>query len=95
MLELGELVWVGRDGSDRVEHIARHGVSVRDVFGVVYEGQITHRWESERLRLYGQNRGGDYLLVILEPLGDDRWLVITARRADDDEKRELRKRVRR
>jgi len=95
MLEIGELIWIARDGSDRTEHIARHSITMRDVFDAVYERQITHRWESERLRLYGQNRGGDYLLVVLEPLGDDRWLVITARRADDDEKRELRKRARR
>lgn len=90
MPDIGELVWVGRDGSDRAEHIARHGVSPDDVEEAVFERRLRHRWEGERLILFGQDRGGDYIAVILEPLDGDEWLVISARRASEGEKRRLR-----
>ena len=62
-----------------IDHVARHGVhpgEVDDVLDGDYRTVTTH---SGRYPLMGRSAGGRYLLVIVDPLGEGRWYVVTAR----------------
>lgn len=78
--------------SDREEHVARHGLTRRDVEEAVDSVLFIRNLARPRARVVGQNRGGRYVTVILERLPTGRWLVLTARDADDSERRTARER---
>ncbi|MBI4305958.1 MAG: BrnT family toxin [Chloroflexi bacterium] len=82
--------------SDRVDHIARHGVTPDDVEEAVFddpERKLFRGPRSERDRtrfvyyVYGRTQDGRYLLVVLLDLGGRNALPLTARDMTQAERR--------
>lgn len=71
----------------REEHIARHHVSVAEVGEMVEADPFITRTREGRYRLIGQTRAGRYLCVIIAPRGQGSYGLVTARDADDAERR--------
>jgi len=71
----------------REEHIARHQVSVAEVEELVEADPFVTRTREGRYRLIGQTRAGRYLCVIVAPRGHGSYALVTARDADDAERR--------
>ena len=64
---------------DREDHIARHGVTLGDVYEVVDGRHLAVRSREGRLLLIGQTRGGRYLSIVVAPRGGNRYGLVTAR----------------
>ncbi len=75
---------------EREDHIARHGVSVAEVYDVVYGNSTQRRSRYGRYRLIGQTGGGRYLVVIVKSVAGSDYVLVTARDATDRERREFR-----
>ena len=72
----------------REEHIARHHITIADVEQVVFgEAAFIRRTRDERYLVIGQTDAGRYVSVILAPRGKGTYALITARDADDKERR--------
>ncbi len=71
-----------------LEHIARHGVTAEDVEPVCFDEttRIT-RAGRNRYQAIGQTEGGRYLTVFLDSEGHGRYYSVTARPADEGERR--------
>ncbi len=68
----------------REEHIARHQVSVEEViFGVPF----MRKARLGRYHIIGQTEAGRYLAVFVAPRGRGVYGLVTARDADDAERR--------
>ena len=74
---------------DRPDHIARHGVTVSEVREVVES--VEHAWKVRRgvLCIVGQTEAGRYLSVFVGSRGGSLYGLITARDANDIERRAL------
>ncbi|WP_158372448.1 BrnT family toxin [Cellulosimicrobium cellulans] len=83
-----ELAWT-REAED---HIARHGVEPRDVEDVLGGRHWRARGRSGTTLVYGRNRGGRSLLVVLAPGRGGAAGVVTARDLTPGERRTLRRR---
>ncbi|MGH2557501.1 MAG: BrnT family toxin [Thermomicrobiales bacterium] len=77
-------------GGDRVEHIARHGVSVAEVEEIAYGDFVVARTRNDRYGLIGQTDGGRYLYIVVAPRGSGIYGLVTARDATDRERRAFR-----
>lgn len=75
----------------RVDHIARPGVTVDEVEEVVFGNPFVRRTRLGRFILIGQTFGGRYLAVFLAPRGRGVYGLVTARDADDAERRAYRR----
>jgi uncharacterized DUF497 family protein len=72
----------------REEHIARHHITIAEVEQVVFgELAFIRRTRDERYLVIGQTDAGRYVSVILAPRGKGAYALITARDADDKERR--------
>jgi uncharacterized DUF497 family protein len=71
----------------REEHIARHHVHVSEVEEVVDSTHFVTRTRQGRYRLIGQTQAGRYLTIIVVPRGSGIYSLVTARDADDAERR--------
>jgi hypothetical protein len=73
----------------RPDHIGRHGVTVGEVLEVVES--LEHAWKVRRgvLCIVGQTEAGRYLAVFVGARGGSLYGLITARDADDVERRVL------
>ena len=71
----------------REEHIARHHVSVTELEEVVAATPFVTRTRQGRYRLIGQTAAGRYLSIIVAPRGQGIYGLVTARDADDSERR--------
>ena len=71
----------------REEHIARHHVTVEEVEEVTEANPFVTRTRQGRYRLIGQTAAGRYLAVIIAPRGQGVYGLVTARDADDTERR--------
>lgn len=74
------------------EHIARHGVEVEEVF---HSRNVRSSAHSKRLRIIGQTASGRYLTLVVGKRGRGRFALITARDADESERRLFRRTMRR
>lgn len=88
MLYIRELIW--DDWNEA--HIARHYVSRYEVEDVCFDkSSLAVRIRRGRYRVLGRTESGRYLMVILDLTGRNRFYVVTARDADDGERRRLRR----
>jgi len=71
----------------REEHIARHQVSVAEVEEVVFGAPFIRRTRQGRYHVIGQTEAGRYLAVFIAPRGGGMYGLVTARDADDAERR--------
>lgn len=71
----------------REEHIARHNISVDEVEEVVFATPYITRTRQGRYRLIGQTNAGRYLTIIVAPRGRGVYGLVTARDADESERR--------
>ena len=72
----------------REEHIARHHITIAEVEQVVFaETVLIRRTRDERYLVIGQTDAGRYVSAILAPRGKGAYALITARDADDKERR--------
>jgi hypothetical protein len=72
---------------DREEHIARHHVTAEEVHQVVFGAPFIRKAREGRYLIVGQTEAGRYLAVFVAPRGRDVYGLITAREADDAERR--------
>ena len=76
----------------REEHIARHHVTLEEVDEVVFGAPVVFRARQGRYQLIGQTDAGRYLVVILAPREPGVYGLVTARDADQSERRLYRAR---
>lgn len=69
------------------EHIARHHVFVEEVEQVVFGNHLIYRTREGRHRLIGQTTAGRYLTIIVAPREHGVFALVTARDADQGERR--------
>ncbi len=69
------------------EHIARHHVSVAEVEEVVFGEPFIRKARQGRYIIIGQTDAGRYLAVFVAPRGRGVYSLVTARDADDAERR--------
>lgn len=86
-----ELFWDGRNE----DHIARHGVEPPEVEEVARNAPYVTRGRRGTYRLIGPTDGGRLLTVIVTREDGSPSYVVTARDADDVERRSYRRRSRR
>lgn len=72
---------------DRIDHIARHGVTVEEVDDVVFGRPLILRTREDRYLLIGQTVSGRYLTVVVAPRGHSVYGLVTARDAEGLERR--------
>ena len=72
---------------DREEHIARHHVSIAEVEEVALGNYFISRTRQGYYRLIGQTAAGRYLVVIVGSRGGGVYGLVTARDADEAERR--------
>jgi len=75
-----------------VEHIARHGVKPEEVEQVCRSNYFFTKGRQNTYRVIGQTQGGRYLTIILAPRGQGDFYPVTARDADNKERRRFKKR---
>lgn len=73
--------------SDREDHIARHHVSIDEVNQIVFGEPFIRKAREKRYLIVGQTEAGRYLAVVVAPRGRDVYGLVTAREADDAERR--------
>ncbi len=78
---------------ENVEHIARHGVSPREVEDICFGLHISAKSENQRYVLSGQTNEGRYLNVVVEQIGKGLFRPITAFEMSDNHRRKYRRRI--
>ena len=71
----------------REEHIARHHVSVAEVEEVIFSAPFIRKARLERYHIIGQTEAGRYLAVFVASREQSVYGLVTARDADDAERR--------
>lgn len=71
----------------REEHIARHHVSVAEVEEVVFGTPFIRKTRQGRYAIIGRTQAGRYLTVFVAPREKGVYGLVTARDADDAERR--------
>jgi uncharacterized DUF497 family protein len=71
----------------REEHIARHQVSVAEVEEVIFGAPFIRKARLGRYHIIGQTESGRYLAVFVAPREQGVYGLVTARDADDTERR--------
>jgi hypothetical protein len=77
--------------ADRMDHIARHGITPEEVEEVFASVPCFKRGRGGVHEAWGQKDSGRYLLVIFRYLGHNRAWPITARDMDQNEKSSFQK----
>lgn len=87
-LRINEIRWQ----DDRVDHIlGAHGLRPEEVEEACYGKHFVHRTREGRYVLYGNTSSGQYLKVILLPLGGGAFRPITALRMNEAQKRRFQR----
>jgi uncharacterized DUF497 family protein len=90
-MKIHEILWP----EDRVEHIARHGVTPEEVEEVCFGRSLVRRAPSEGKNpvyyVLGQTAAGRYLFGVIIRLPDGRGYPVTARPMTAKEKRRYRR----
>jgi len=71
----------------REDHIARHHVSVAEVEEVIFSAPFIRKARQGRYHIIGRTQAGRYLAVFVAPRGQGVYGLVTARDADDAERR--------
>ena len=71
----------------REEHIARHQVTVTEVEEVIFSAPFIRKTRQGRYNIIGQTAAGRFLAVFVAPRGQGVYGLVTARDADDAERR--------
>lgn len=71
----------------REEHITRHQVSVAEVEEVIFGVPFIRKARQGRYHIVGQTEAGRYLTVFVAPRGQGVYGLVTARDADDAERK--------
>jgi uncharacterized protein len=71
----------------REEHIARHHVSVAEAEEVIFSAPFIRKARLGRYHIIGQTEAGRYITVFVAPRGQSVYGLVTARDADDAERR--------
>ena len=69
------------------EHIARHQVRVAEVEEVIFGAPFIRKASQGRYHIIGQTEAGRYLAVFVAPREQGVYSLVTARDADDAERR--------
>ncbi|MBI5149164.1 MAG: BrnT family toxin [Candidatus Omnitrophica bacterium] len=78
---------------DTILHIARHGVEAEEVEEVCFGSHpLILKSRQNRYYAFGQTRGGRYMAVIFEYLGQNKAKVVTARAMSEAERKFYKKR---
>lgn len=90
-MRIGQLIWP----QDRIEHVARHGVTPEEVEDVCFGKPFVRRAKSEGQNpvyyVLGQTKTGRYLFCVVIRFPDGNGYPVTARRMTANEKRRYRK----
>jgi uncharacterized DUF497 family protein len=90
-MKIDQLIWP----QDRIEHIARHGVTPEEVEQVCFGLSLVRRAKSEGQNpvyyVQGQTIAGRYLLCVVIQFADGNGYPVTARQMTAKEKRLFRK----
>ena len=90
-MRVHELIWP----QDRIDHIARHGVTPEEVEEVCFGWPLVQRGKSEGENpvyyVLGQTEAGRYLLCVIIQFPDGKGYPVTARLMTPKEKRGYRK----
>ncbi len=90
-MRIHELIWP----QDRIDHIARHGVTPEEVEEVCFGRPLVQRGKSEGENpvyyVLGQTEAGRYLLCVIIQFPDGKGYPVTARLMTPKEKRRYRK----
>ena len=89
-MEIQEFIWP----EDRIEHIARHGVTPEEFEEACFSSPLAFRTKSEGenpvYAVMGQTSAGRYLFCILIHFPDGNAYPVTARSMTEKEKRRFR-----
>jgi uncharacterized DUF497 family protein len=90
-MKIHELIWP----QDRIDHIARHGVTPEEVEEVCFRPSLVQRGKSEGENpvyyVLGQTEVGRYLLCVIIQFPDGNGYPVTARLMTPKEKHRYRK----
>jgi len=90
-MRINELIWP----EDRIEHIARHGVTPEEVEAVCFGRSLVRRGKSEGespvYYVQGQTEAGRYLFCVIIQFPDGNGYPVTARAMTTKEKRHYQK----
>jgi hypothetical protein len=90
-MRIDEIIWP----EERIEHIARHGVTPKEVDEVCFGKSLVRRAKSEGENpvyyVQGQTEAGRYLVCVVIQFPDGNGLPVTAREMTSKEKRRYRK----
>jgi uncharacterized DUF497 family protein len=90
-MRIEQFVWP----QDRIEHIARHGVTPEEVEEVCFRKCLVQRAKSEGKNpvyyVLGQTAAGRYLFCVVIRFPDGNGYPVTAREMTEKEKRRYRK----
>ena len=89
-MTIDDIIWP----EDRVEHIARHGVTPEEVEQVCFGKPLVRRAKSEGENpvyyVQGQTEAGRYLFCVVIRFADGNGYPVTAREMTEKEKRRYR-----
>jgi len=83
----GQLIW----DDENEEHFALHGVTPEEIAETFYSSSVIVRSRSDTYRMNGQTNGGRFLCIIVARRPHGQRYVVTARDADDLERRIVRR----
>lgn len=91
-MRIRQIIWP----QERIDHIARHGVTPQEVEEVCFGKPLVLRAKSEGdnpvYYVLGQTTAGRYLFCVIIQFPDGNGYPVTAREMTDKEKRRYRKR---
>lgn len=90
-MTIDEFIWT----EERIEHIARHGVTPEEVEEGCFKKSLVQRTKSEGENpvyyVLGQTEAGRYLFCVIIRFPDGKGYPVTAREMTDKEKRRYRR----
>ena len=90
-MRIHEFVWA----EDRIDHVARHGVTPEEVEEVCFGRPLLQRAKSEGQNpvyyVLGQTDAGRYLFAVVIRFPDGKGYTVTARPMTDKEERQYRR----
>lgn len=89
MMVIRRLIW----DAWNVPHIARHQVTPHEVEEIKQSAFLLEKGHSGRARIIGSTKAGKLLAVILSPIGQGVYYVVTARPSSRKERQQYQSRA--
>lgn len=86
MVRIRKLIW----DNWNIEHIKKHKVSIQEVEETCHSGNKPFKTYKKRLIILGKTREGRLLTVVLAPVENGKYYVVTARDTSKKERELLR-----